>query len=405
MSLEIRPARPEEMERFAWVDAVGFGQSPTHERLDEVVNGALKAEDTLCAVDDGQIVSQMGVFPFRMRWNGATIAAGGVTAVATLPTDRRRGYLRTMMTRALSEMRDRGQSVAILWASMAAIYQRYGYGLGFRRQQYAFDPRFLTYVEQAAPPGRVRLIGTDQAAACLSAVYERFATPRTLMLERTQEWWKWQFFYWPPEITNLLAVYEEGGEIKGYVAYNVREDRWRQEPGPRQIVRAWQFVWTTPASHAGLIQYLAGYDLAKRIEIGGVAVDDPLVFQVQEPRLYGQQLNDGLWVRLTDVKQALEQRGYDGDGRLRIGLEDETCPWNSGVWELETTQGRASVRAFQGEPEISLSPRALASLAAGCTNASALARAGLAHASEPAALRRADRLFALDHAPLCIDGF
>lgn len=405
MSLELRPARPEEMERFAWVGAVGFGQSPTRESLDRTINGALKPEQTLCAVVDGQIVSQMGVFPFRMRWNGATIDAGGVTDVSTLPTDRRRGHLRKLMTRALGEMRDRGQSVGILWASMAAIYQRYGFGLGCQRQHYSFDPRLLSYVDHVTPAGQVRLIPTEEAASRLGEVYDRFAAPRTLMLERTPEWWKWQFYYWPPEIVNLLAVYEENGEPQGFVAYNVHEDRGQHEPGPRQTVRAWEFVWTTPASHRALVGYLAGYDLAKRIEIGGVALDDPLAFQVQEPRLYSQQLGDGLWVRLVDVQRALEQRGYNGDGHLRLGLVDEICPWNSGVWEIEAEQGRATVRAAQSEAELVLSPRALASLASGCISASALARADLAHAGRHEALQRADHLFALDYAPLCIGGF
>ena len=49
--------------------------------------------------------------------------------VGTLPEFRRRGLLRQVMTRAIGEQRDRGQALAMLWASMGAIYQRYGYGL------------------------------------------------------------------------------------------------------------------------------------------------------------------------------------------------------------------------------------------------------------------------------------
>jgi predicted acetyltransferase len=405
MSLELRPARPEEMERFAWVDAVGFGQNPTRERLDITLNGNLKPEQTLCAVDDGEIVSQMGVLPFRMRWNGVTIDAGGVTAVSTLPTDRRRGHLRKLMTRALAEMRDRGQSVGVLWASMAAIYQRYGFGLGFRNLHYSFDPRLLSYVDEGASPGKVSFIPLDAAAGRLAAVHRRYAAPRTLMLERSAEDWRWQFYYWPPEVVNLIAVYEERGEPLGYVFYNVHDDREQTESGPRQLVRAWEFVWTTPEAHRGIIRFLAGYDLAKRVEIGGVALDDPLAFQVQEPRLYGQRLRDGLWVRLVDLQQALSARGYAADGHLRIGIEDDLCPWNSGVWELEAARGQASVRQVQAPPDLVLSPRALASLASGCTSASALARAGMAQAEDIEALRRADRLFATAFAPLCIDGF
>ncbi|MGI8550817.1 MAG: GNAT family N-acetyltransferase [Dehalococcoidia bacterium] len=403
MSLEVRAAQPEEMRRFVWGDLVAFGSQPTPANIERELEMPLRPEWTLCAVEDGEIASQMGVLPFRMQWNGHTIDVGGVTAVSTLPTHRRRGYLRKLMTKALSDMRDRGQSVAILWASMAAIYQRYGYGLGFRGQRYRFDPRGLSYVEPIATPGRIRFLPIEQAAETLGEVYTRFAGPRTLMLQREPDWWQWQF-RWPQDAVQLLAVYEEAGRIQGYVSYYLSQTE-IDGPGPRQTVHVSQFVWTTPAAHRALIQYVAGYDLARQVEIRRVPVDDPLVFQVQEPRLYGTLLSDGLWVRLVDVEQALSQRGYDDDGRIRLGIEDELCPWNNGVWEVQANAGTGTVRRQNAEPEIRLSPRALAVLSSGCANATSLAAAGLITADDTAALPRADRLFAVSAAPLCLDGF
>lgn len=403
MALELRQARQDEMERAAWLDLVGFGGQPTRENIDYTLGGPLRPEHTLCAFEDGTAVSQMGIFPFRMRWNGATIDAGGVTAVATLPTHRRRGYLRKLMTKALADMHDRGQSVAILWASMAAIYQRYGYGLGFRGQRCRFDPRLLSFVDEIEVPGCVALVPVEEAAKRLSDCYQRFAEPRTLMLEREPDWWKWQFA-WPRDVVKLAAVYEEQGEVLGFAVYFMRDEP-EERPGPHQVVNVTQFVWNSAAAHRGLIRYLAGYDLAKQVSIRGVPLDDPLFFQVQEPRLYGTLVTDGLWVRVVDVEQALAQRGYASEGRFAFALEDPLCPWNSGVWRLEASDGHGRVQRNVGEADLTLTPRVLAMLASGSASASTLARAGLIPAASSPALATADRLFATSYAPFCLDDF
>ena len=56
------------------------------------------------------------------------LPAAGVTFVAVMPTYRRQGVLSSLMRRQLADVRDRGEPLAILWASEAVIYGRYGYG-------------------------------------------------------------------------------------------------------------------------------------------------------------------------------------------------------------------------------------------------------------------------------------
>ena len=88
---------------------------------------ANRPEWTLCAFDGGRMVASYSTIPLTTRANGKTVAAAGVSAVGTLPEYRRQGLVRRLTTQALNDMYERGQLVAALWASQAAIYQRYGY--------------------------------------------------------------------------------------------------------------------------------------------------------------------------------------------------------------------------------------------------------------------------------------
>ena len=54
------------------------------------------------------------------------------SAITTRPTHRRRGLLRTMMTRLLEDSVEHGESVSMLTASEASIYERFGYGVSTR---------------------------------------------------------------------------------------------------------------------------------------------------------------------------------------------------------------------------------------------------------------------------------
>ena len=64
---------------------------------------------------------------------GATVPAAGVTIVTVHPTHRRRGILSTMMDRQLADLHERGEPIAVLRASEAAIYGRFGYAAGHPR--------------------------------------------------------------------------------------------------------------------------------------------------------------------------------------------------------------------------------------------------------------------------------
>lgn len=404
MSLAFRAAQPEEMREFARVSQIAFGGSTADDAVEREMQWLARPAWTLCAFDDGAMAAKMAAFAFRMRWGGQDIRCCGVAAVGTLPSYRRRGLLRELMGRAFAQLRESGEPVAMLWASMAAIYQRFGFGMGFTAQVYDFDPRYLRFVDPLPIPGRTRLFKASESCLAMAEVYGRFVPSRTLMLHR--EPWQWDFVVETPPggPPPLVVVYEEAGEALGYAVYTMTQ-RERERPGPRQQALVRELAWLTPAAHRALIAFFAGYDLADSIRILRVPVDDPLFHQVQEPRLLGMRLRDGTLVRIVDLVPALEGRGYEADGSLTLEVADELCPWNSGCWELTVEGGTGRVKPSGRAPELRLGPRALAKLATGHQSATMLARAGMITVCEPRALGTANALFRSVYAPLCLDAF
>ena len=400
--IEYRAARPEDLFAVMRAQELGFGGSIADDEIQKWTERTeLWPDRRLCAFDGTVPVAQVGVVPTMMHWHGHTIPSAGVTDVFTIPTHRRRGILRTLMTRVYAQMREAGQAIAILEASMAAIYQRFGWAVVYTALMHDFDPRHLRFVDDIATPGHMRLVPREQAQPVLEPVYRQFAPARTLCFNRADHEWRRALRLATPGSPPLVAVYEEEGQALGYVIYNIEEHTNRHVP-PSQRLSVSEFVWNSPAAHRALVNYLAGHDLVVSVRIAGLPLDDPLIHHVQEPRWLQTLAYDGALARIIDLRTSLLERGYAGDGRITVGVDDTYAPWNSGVWEL-TINDSVAVRQVTDEPQLYATPRVLALLLCGAVPATTLARGGLLAAADPTALLTADTLFRTNQVPFCLD--
>src|SRR3970040_634533 len=103
MGYELRPIMAEELPAFAAADAAAFGWDVAPEDLERIGN-LLELDRTLATFDGREIVSSTSIYSFEMTVpGGAALPAAGVTWVAVKPTHRRRGILRGMLGRQLSD--------------------------------------------------------------------------------------------------------------------------------------------------------------------------------------------------------------------------------------------------------------------------------------------------------------
>ena len=134
VTFDIRPASAEEMGQLGLMASYSYGGA-FGDGEDNIAASGTRPEWTLCAFDPtartefGQplMATSFAAIPFTIRANGRAMAMAGISVIGTRPEYRRQGLVRAIMTRAFAEQRERGQSLAGLWASQAAIYQRYGF--------------------------------------------------------------------------------------------------------------------------------------------------------------------------------------------------------------------------------------------------------------------------------------
>jgi predicted acetyltransferase len=403
VTLEIRPLRPDEMQQFDQNVHTGF--SVPLPNADPERPREIKPEWTLCALEDGELATTYAAFPFTLYLNGRTAPAAGVTAVTTLPWHRRRGHLRRIMETDFARMHESGgPALAILYASMAAIYQRFGYSVVSTQLRYTVDPRHIEFSESLPETGRFRAVAREDLST-IQPVYEAFAEQRTGYLVRSDHEWQHLVIGYGPN-KPLLVAYEDEGATQGYLIYwPEQKPREAMQFGGTVVATAGELVWRTPGAYRALWNYLRRIDLARQIVCFGVPSDDPAKDLFLEPRMLYAQQSDGLLARIVSVERALTERGYEGDGCVTFEVQDEMAPWNAGCWELEAGEGGARVVRTERDPELAMPVGTLASLMFGHFTASQAARMGRLTVNNAGALRRWDSLFRTTYPPGCGNGF
>jgi predicted acetyltransferase len=398
-SYPIRPVRREEFGAFRFVDDHAFhatGWLP--ERL-AISQRLFEPDRSLAAFDpssaafeapattrDGDIVGVAGAFSFQMTVPGAVLPVAGVSYVSVLPTYRRRGILRSLMRRQLADIAARGQEpVAALWASEAPLYGRYGYGTAGSVAVFKFSRDEGTLNVPADESLALRLVSPAESLADLRLVYDSVRPVRPGFFARDDAWWDLALFdhesarggFGP--LRCVLAVDAAGP--RGYALYRAQGgwDAAEYLPASKIVIR--ELIAADPAAGAALWRDLLSRDLVTEVLAVNRPVDDPLLFQLADPRRARPNTGDGLWVRLIDLPRALRSRAYSCAVDVVLEVSDELLEANGGRWRLRVpdpvSAAGITCERTTSPADVSLGVRELGAAYLGGTRLGTLAAAGL----------------------------
>jgi len=354
----------------------------------------------------GSVVAVHSSFEFHMRVpGGATVPTAGLTWVGVHQGHRRRGLLTAMIDDHFSRARSRGEAVSALYAAEPAIYQRFGYGLASRdiRMTLGRAPKLRDVPGSDDLTVTLETSSRETHGPVLRAFQETYERPGTMTVIPD------------PLLANLLDDPEserEGAEPQRFVAVRDgdtvlawatfrRKGAWDDfEPGGVVSVNAWGAASAGAARR--LWSVLTDLDLMVKTKSWAMAVDDPLIHLLVDERAAKALVRDNLWVRILDLKAALEGRGYAADAEVVLSVADTQVPDNAGTWRLTVEDGAATVEPAPGAAaDLTIPIQELGAVYLGGVRVEALAAAGLVTEHSPDAAGRLGRAMASDAAPVC----
>jgi predicted acetyltransferase len=403
--LELRTATDGELtELFTFI--VGAFLEDADDESIEVERMVWEPERFHVITDGGRHVGGGGVLTRELTVPGTVVSAAHVTAVAVAATHRRQGLLTRIMKTQLEAVRDRGtEPIAVLWASEAAIYGRFGYGAAASHVEYT-----IPVLETALPgtsAGRMRQVKPSEATDQFSRVYEQVRADRPGVSGRPGRWWE-HLMADPKERRRGAsalrgAVYEVEGEPVGYTLWRVKSG-WG-DAGPNGEVLVREVVAITAEAYAALWRFLLSIDLARTVKYPFAARDEALPFMLTNQYALTASISPSLWVRIVDVPGALAARRYATAVDVVLEVTDDLLPDNAGCWHLVGDPASAKCEATTADPDLTLNVRDLGAAYLGGTSLHQLATAGLVAEHRRGVLAGVSTAFGWYRAPASIEIF
>jgi predicted acetyltransferase len=380
--------------------------------IDAVADTAMIEWDrAYAAVRDDERAGLYAVFSFGLEVPGARngptreIPAAGLSWVAVHPDHRRRGVLTILIGHHLETVRGAGREpVSLLFASEAAIYGRFGYGVATRSQRMTL-PAHASLRGPEDDSVTTRFLAFDQAVhqSLLFSLAKDASGRRAGQTRRPVSHWERVLRDAPAsrpsggEPLRLVLAERDGGPT-GFLLLR-RFASWGDR-GPEGTVRVVDVHAADVASEAALWRRAVEFDLMVETITPPLPFDHPLVSWTDDTTRTDTSRSYSLWVRIVDVPGALTARGYADNVDVVFDVSDDRVRGNAGRWRLVVQGDRVSCEK-SGEPaDLALDVRELGSAYLGGVTLAALGDAGLVQELTTGALVAASRAFSSELLPV-----
>lgn len=394
----------------AWVSAMEMGfnsKQPSEKRLDAGVrlldvNDFVATEVTAADDHAGMPVATYGVFYSEANLGAGTVKSGMVTTVTVRPSYKRRGIMRAMMELNLGQIAETGAALALLTASDARLYGRFGFQNVIPEAVVTVDPKRFQLkpsvlaqtqaytVDWVLRDGFFDLV---ERLACQAHLRHRGSTlrDRGFAMEHFEDGESGDY----DAKYRGLVCYDSLGEPSGYAVFSFADE------GSKLDVRDMDAL--SAEAELALWGHLANIEGVREIKFGNFFPSSPLRLALEDSRAVKvTSLHDLLWARVLDVQACFGARSYSLGARLS-GLSatfrvDDPLGYTQGVYRLALGVDGASVEQLVDDTlaEATVSANALAELVYSSSSVSNLRTTGMIQGLSDADMEKWESLFAPD---------
>lgn len=399
---EVRAAEAGEFDavRAVFSAAMMFDVEPN-----DLAQQLFEPERTLVAVDGGEFIGTTLALTRTLSVPGAVVPAAHVTGVGVRATHRRRGVLSQLMGRQLREV---PEAIAVLWASEPAIYGRFGYGAAAWGTAYEVDLHRVGPPAGPIRPGELGELTADDAVKELPPILDRLQQVRPGVSDRSELRWRKHLEDKPDNrggrtALRIVVHRDETGSVDGYAIW--RGKMVWNPTGPAYEVHVEELVAPEPTAYRVLWQHLLTMDLSATLGYGYGAVDEPLLQLVQTPTALDRRVSESLWIRITDVRRALQERRYTVPIDVVLDVTDDLIESNTGRFRLTASGSSVSCERTEDPADLTLSITELGAIYLGGRPLAEFATTGRVTEHTPGTLTQTTAAFHWPLAPVSVEVF
>lgn len=337
-NIEIRLVEGQEMLDIVYqLDNYAFRPTPPFPNREEWETRLQSQVGTSCYAlfEDQQPVAVVVCPRLNQNVRGKLFPMLGFAGIATHPGARRKGYVRQMMRHILADLRPEERPLSCLYPFRESFYQRLGYVTFPQTVKTLFKANDLAPLLKRDLGGQVELnlIGEvyDQYLAYLQALQPEihgmalFDQSQKQAAQSNRSW---------------VARAVVDGEWVGVLGYTIQGEEMMNYK-----FQAVRFCYSTSQGKYLLLEWMARHvDQAGNLEVWLPAYEQPNTWLAD----LRPKLEPAFVAPMGRVCEVAGLAGLQaGPGSFSARISDPDCPWNEGIWQFLSRDGRLEVSPAQ----------------------------------------------------------
>ena len=331
----------------------------------------LEKADVIGWFDGDDLVSQVAVYPMKVKIFGKTYKMGGLTGVGTYPEYSNMGLMHKLLEQALKNMREKGQYMTYLYPYSIPYYRRKGWEIISDKISYEIKDYQLPKNRQVS--GDVRRVQAESGRE-LAETYDRFIEHAHGAVVRDELAWN-EYWLWDPDDMMAAVYYNPENEPEGYVIYRIADE----------IFYIKDMIFNNEEARAGLWNFVsAHFSMINQVE-GSTFTDEPLAFLFEDAGIQ-ETISPYYMGRIVDFEAFIRDYPFRPDTserEWRFMMTDPIMDCNQGTFLLKISKdGKGTAERISQLCRDKISIQTMTTMLMGYKRPDYLARIGRIEASE-----------------------
>lgn len=329
----------------------------------------LDRADVLGCFDQHTLVSQIAVYPLKMNLYRAVYPVGFVTSVCTYPEYTGNGLMKQLMKQSLQQMRQKHQSLALLFPYSIPLYRKMGWEIISNKITYSVKDRQIP--SNASAPGYVRRVTWENED--FRNLHTQFAAATHGCLFRNALAWE-EYWRWDEDDTVVAIYYDARNKPCGYMVYLIKED----------IMYIKEMISLTHEARQGLWEFIRAHDSMIDEVRGSSYSSEPIAFELEDGDIR-ETIRPYIMGRIVDVEQFFSKYCCAPTAEHRtvtFDIQDTFLPWNNQVITVHFHRGSCAITEEPVRDRVKLTIATLTTLLLGYKTAAQLFPMGRITAEE-----------------------
>ena len=282
----------------------------------------LTSSDVLGWFDGDKLVSQLAVYPIKMNINEKIYSIGFVTGVATYPEYSGHGLLSKLMKKALTQMREKGQTISLLYPYSIPFYRHKGWEI--ISDKMTFSLKDFQLPKKLSVPGIVKRVKEDSLDVI--NLHEKFAQKTHGCIFRNDLAWE-EYWRWDVSDTTVAVYYDKNDKPKGYMVYFLNHDVFSIKEIVCLNTEAWNGLWGYISAHESMINEVKGNNYSST----------PIAFWLNDSDIR-ETIRPYIMGRIIDVEKFLKKYRFLASNehrKITFVVKDTMLEWNNKCFTVE----------------------------------------------------------------------